>query len=142
MSDLVSLACRNRSGVVAELVVASRLLAAGHHVAVPLVDDDGVDLVVNYRFRVQIKSSGLWEVKTGYPFYSFKSPVGWSRADVYVLHGQAAGKSQERWWVIPSHALETVNGSALSLRPWGSGRRGSRSEEFSVWLDRWDLFAS
>lgn len=38
-----------------ELEAVALLLRRGHKVAVPVVDDDGVDLVVNYRTTVQVK---------------------------------------------------------------------------------------
>lgn len=44
-------------GVAAEHAAIARLLDLGHKVAVPVTDDDGVDLIVNYRWTVQVKSA-------------------------------------------------------------------------------------
>lgn len=44
-------------GTIAEHLAIAELLRRGHRVAVPVVDDDGVDLLVDYRIKVQVKSS-------------------------------------------------------------------------------------
>jgi hypothetical protein len=35
-------------------LLIARLLEIGHKIATPVVDDDGVDLIVNYRITVQV----------------------------------------------------------------------------------------
>lgn len=52
-------------GTATELEVIARLLRLGHKVATPVVDDDGVDLIVDYRTLVQVKYTGLKHPKTG-----------------------------------------------------------------------------
>lgn len=47
------------AGMATEMEVIAELLRRGRKVAVPVVDDDGVDLVVDYRWRVQVKFSSL-----------------------------------------------------------------------------------
>src|SRR4051812_22007468 len=39
-----------------EMMLAAKLMLLGHHVAIPL-EDDGVDLIVDYRVGVQVKST-------------------------------------------------------------------------------------
>src|SRR3990172_7695085 len=43
-------------GALAEIRLIAELLGRGHRVAQPVSDDDGVDLIVNYRTCVQVKS--------------------------------------------------------------------------------------
>lgn len=46
-------------GMASQMDVVATLLRLGHKVAVPVVDDDGVDLVVDYRWKVQVKFTSL-----------------------------------------------------------------------------------
>jgi hypothetical protein len=46
-------------GMASQMEVVAELLRLGHKVAVPVVDDDGVDLVVNYSVKVQVKFTSL-----------------------------------------------------------------------------------
>lgn len=47
------------SGMATQMEVVAELLRRGHKVAVPVVDDDGVDLVVNYCVKVQVKFTSV-----------------------------------------------------------------------------------
>lgn len=49
-------------GVAAEMMLVAALLERGHKVALPVVDDDGVDLIVDYRKLVQVKTSASRDV--------------------------------------------------------------------------------
>jgi hypothetical protein len=59
------------TGAVAELVAQGILIDRGHKVAVPVVDDDGVDLIVDYRTLVQVKTTGMVN-GSGVPYIHFK----------------------------------------------------------------------
>lgn len=126
------------TGKVSELAATARLLALGRKVAVPVVDDDGVDLVVDYRVRVQVKSAlapKTWETVSGYEYsaYRFDSKRGWSNADVFVLHGQDA----DRWWVVPAAALIGLGRSVSFYEGPGRGRARAIAARYE---DAWDVF--
>jgi hypothetical protein len=99
----------NLLGGISELYAAAKLLELGHKVAVPIVDDDGVDLVVDYRIRVQVKSS-----KDRGSSYSFslqrshytatgemRARRGTFNADFFVCHARTV----DAWWVVPRQWL-------------------------------------
>jgi hypothetical protein len=50
--------CSSAHGKAVEMKLAAMLLERGHEVAIPL-NDSGVDLVVDYQLRVQVKSCGV-----------------------------------------------------------------------------------
>lgn len=114
-----------RDGRVSEQLVIAKLLTLGHHVAVPVIDDDGVDLIVNYRFKVQVKSSCLRDKgdERVYRFATAPSRAGGRRdahVDVYVLHG----RDTDEWWVVSAANLQTMArfsrtpGSTLDKDAW------------------------
>lgn len=119
-------------GAASEHLAIARLLELGHRVAVPVVDDDGVDLIVNYRVTVQVKSSQLHDRGDGFFCYRFwVTPERGSEhprtrdlhVDVFLLHGRETNE----WWVV---AGEDV----------GSARRLSRRSGVGRDLENWDLF--
>lgn len=135
------------AGRACELLVAARLLELGHKVAVPIVDDDGIDLIVNYRTTVQVKSSRLVDVAPAslrgrYRYFVFKS-IRWAwNADVFVFRGVEPGQ-RDAWWIVPSSVLrDTGVKGAISLLPPGtsSGKFGKWSPAFAPYVDRWELF--
>lgn len=115
-----------RDGRVSEQLAIARLLTLGHHVAVPVIDDDGVDLIVNYRLKVQVKSSSLRDggERVFYRFATAPMRSGGRRdahVDVYVLHG----RDTDEWWVVSAANLRTMAsfsrspGSTLDKDAWG-----------------------
>lgn len=128
---------RNNIGSATEHLTIAKLLELGYRVAVPVVDDDGVDLVVNYHFRVQVKCSRLHDMQPGaYPYWTFKSPTGW-RADVYIFRG--VSEPIDRWWITP-HATLEANGlpSTVTVHPFrGCGKWGSLLAGFE---NAWHVF--
>lgn len=113
-------------GLLGEQLAIVELMRRGHKVAVPIVDDDGVDLVVNYRLRVQVKSSGLQRVepKRGYVYYQYAwSQLNRSRGkcDFFLLHALAVDGA-DRWWVVPAGAMPLRNDlrfTADASKGWG-----------------------
>lgn len=113
-------------GLLGEQLAIVELMRRGFKVAVPVVDDDGVDLVVNYRLRVQVKSSGRQRVEPlrGYVYYQYAwSQLDRSRGkcDFFALHALAADRS-DRWWVVPAAAMPLRNDLRFSedaSRGWG-----------------------
>lgn len=128
-------------GRASEFEVIARLLRSGHKVAVPVVDDDGVDLVVNYRTTVQVKMSGVFQVAQGpnpekYQYNIFKSPSKTWNADVFIFHG--VGPLGDTWWVIPAGVLADYgHSSSQSLRPPTVANPTPRWHE---WIDAWHVF--
>lgn len=121
-------------GAVAEHEAIARLLSLGHKVAVPVVDDDGVDLIVNYRVPVQVKWTSQND-PAGFP----RMQLGrWVRAHpgapkrfrgaiaphVLVVLVRVA---RVGWYVVPADRLR-------GLRNVSFGR--CRDE----WREAWDLF--
>lgn len=117
-------------GALSELWLQRELLARGHKLAVPLVDDDGVDLVVDYRLTVQVKSRRVQQLETrpGYVYDAvvFKAP---GRADVLAL------TAADRWWFIPRSEVPNRSGFSLLL----DATRG-RAARFQEYEDAWWVF--
>lgn len=124
-------------GALAEHLAITELLRRGHKVAVPVVDDDGVDLVVNYSVRVQVKNAHrrAVEVQPGYVYdkFGWRSKHRWAEADVFLLHGYEGGLS--RWWVVPAAALL---GHAESLMLYVGGKGGRQT--IALFEDAWSVF--
>lgn len=121
-------------GAVSEHLVIAKLLALGHRVAIPVVDDDGVDLVVDYRRTVQVKSSMAANVHNGHRFHVFTDPKNRWKADYFVFHGR--GELPDTFWVVPGGVLREENvGQSVSLHP----DKGGRSSRFARYIDAWHL---
>jgi hypothetical protein len=133
-------------GKVAELRAEERLWLRGHKVAHPGTDDDGVDLVVDYRIAVQVKATsstpraGVWNVSLNSMRASERSVKGTLRdhVDVLLVHAYPI----DAWWCIPRSALAAVRAyqvSGLSLHEVPSPGRGNASL-LASYRDRWDIF--
>ncbi len=132
-------------GQVSEILCAAKLLELGHRVAVPIVDDDGVDLVVNYRTTVQVKSSGLHDLFSGksqegrYYFFVFGGLAEAWHADVLILRGVTAAR--DFWWVLPRDVVPRGRGKrSYSVAPPGFARRAGFSTLVAPFLDKWEVF--
>lgn len=128
-------------GAAVEHAVIGRLLEAGRKVAVPVVDDDGVDLVVDYAVKVQVKScAGLrsrsdgnvkWEFDGRTPGRDGRSHDGNAGrrrvvvADVFVFFA----REERIWWVVPA---AEVRGSRFKITPGGAND--------ARWRDAWNVF--
>jgi PD-(D/E)XK endonuclease len=118
-------------GKAAEMDAIGRLLRLGHRVAVPVCDDDGVDLVVDYRVTVQVKSTGCFAGPHGYPMVSLQKgrrgqrsrggSVVRSHVDVFAVYAVDVG-----WWVIPREAMPRTG---LWLGP-----------RYEQWREAWEIF--
>jgi hypothetical protein len=129
----------SRRGKLAEQLAIVELLERGHSVALPVVDDDGVDLVVNYRLRVQVKScqEKAWESVPGYPYRGFSwsvKPGRKNKADVFLFYGRL--ESGGRWFVVPVSILRDV-ASVVNLYV---GSRRGLSAVLPQYENRWELF--
>jgi len=125
-------------GKASEYELTAELLRRGHNVAIPVVDDHAVDLVVNYRLRVQVKSSQR-NRQGGYSFSGGVASGSLLRgsAEIFVLYG----RGPDVWWIIPRSALERCAGDAkgIGLNPKPTSRSG-KSTELNEWIDAWHLF--
>lgn len=137
-------------GKASELAAIARLLAMGHRVAVPVVDDDGVDFVVDYRTTVQVKSTGTFSVRPeqgqyGEYRFDFAGSQNTSRAgskfrpiraEVLVFHA----RPEDMWWIVPRYALlEAGVSQRVNFRP--EPRIRCRAGDLSdQWLDAWHVF--
>lgn len=93
-----------RRGHIAEQWAIAECLERGFHVAVPVVDDDGVDLIVNYRNTVQVKSTmaPCWERENRLIWRMNKNPhVRHRNADYFALCWFEA----RRWWIFPRDVI-------------------------------------
>lgn len=126
-------------GAVAEQLAIAELLRRGHKVAVPVVDDDGVDLVVNYSVRVQVKSAHRKRLETvpgyGYQTYSWNSKRGWCLADVFLLYGRSPDVG-DRWWVVP----QAVVASASTMVNLYEGSSRGISAALASYEGAWGVF--
>lgn len=123
-----------------EMMAAAKLMLLGHHVAVPL-EDDGVDLIVDYRWCVQVKCSserdsyGRLKVKLN------KSTRG--RRGVYLNpHVNALvvfARDTERWWVVPLSAFRSGVPSQFEVTEHLAPAR-TKLSELSSFLDAWWVF--
>ena len=123
-------------GAVSEHLVVARLLDLGRRVAIPVVDDDGVDLVVDYRTTVQVKSSVCGAGETYRFAFTTRRP---NRADVFVLHG----RDPEAWWIVPGDVIRSYGGAAaisIALNPCAAPRRKHRFTECWEYRDAWHVF--
>ena len=126
-------------GQIAEYRAVAELLARGHRVARPVVDDDGVDLIVDYGTTVQVKSTSGWDAAKGRFRFHTRSGSGIrqqyragavkvgvpANVDVLLCHSLAEGL----WWVMPAEALERR--SNANVVP------GNRLDHYR---DNWRLF--
>lgn len=111
-------------GTAAEMLLAALLLERGHNVAVPLVDDDGVDLIVDYRTLVQVKTSGsrsehgslVVELRNNSKVSSLRPHI-----DVVAVFDREG----RRWWFVPG---SEVSSNRLRLR------------DDSPWMENWGSF--
>jgi hypothetical protein len=115
----------SRLGVLSEHAAISKLLAVGWHVAVPVVDDDGVDLVVNYRHKVQVRGTrattpnavNCWvfsySKRYGYRHDGSRRPRPTQMAADFLLCHAAP---IDAWWVVPREWLHEAG-----LRPDATG---------------------
>lgn len=120
-------------GAAAEFEAISLLLRRGHKVAVPVVDDDGVDLIVDYRVTVQVKSTAMRSSR-GLPILGAARHVRrhrgeastWrvigSHVDVVLVSVRDVG-----WYVIPRDVI-------------GARRNVSLGPSMDPWREAWDVF--
>lgn len=130
----VSAASWSAIGRAAELELAALLIERGHSVAQVLVDD-GIDLVVDYSIKVQVKMTGAVR-NNGAPAVEFdhrgsagsRRPGGKSiidpRVDLLVVKFRPTGA----WWVIPRSVFGEVDRLVLG-------------KKYAHYRDAWGLFS-
>lgn len=91
----------------------------------PLVDDHTVDLIVNYRITVQVKSASSRDVR-GRLSISLGARLP-DHVDVLAVYALDAC----RWWFIPAEHV----GIGRTVKLHEGWKRGP-----STWLDSWHIF--
>ena len=100
------------NGALSEQAAIDRLLRLGYKVAVPVIDDDGVDLVVNYRHTVQVKSTQ--HINRGGQSWVFSAARAWYRGGSLYKYATKPGTATffvchavpiDAWWVVPRQQL-------------------------------------
>ncbi len=141
-------------GAIAETKAITKLLELGHKVAIPVVDDDGVDLVVNYTTTVQVKARSAACVNSPTGTYAF-SPSGSTRryssngrsdkrpqvpfADVLIFYAIDIGA----WWILTADQLHEAGATpgveSITLRAWP--KSDSQYSRISIeGRDAWHVF--
>ena len=136
-------------GALSEMAAIQHLLEMGYKVAVPVVDDDGVDFVVNYHHTAQVKSSRrqqstswMFNYSTGATYRADGSRLYRRRpthAAFFICHAVPI----DAWWVIPRErlaeagfSLESGQGFTLSSDP---QIRSKYSRLAAECRDAWEL---
>jgi hypothetical protein len=125
------------TGIAAEAELVAALLKLGHKVAIPCCDDDGVDLIVNYRTLVQVKASahrnprGLLKVGGG-----ARGPLIRDHVDIFAAHALDSGA----WWFVPGDVFRS---SGANNGVWFAEHARNvrcRATMLSGWRDAWHVF--
>lgn len=132
---------KQASGQITEHEAIVKLLRLGHQVAVPVVDDDGVDMIVNYKHLVQVKSQHTQSQASGTSWiFQYAGPRRREvRADMFIFHAAPI----DAWWVIPTAVLlefgigTRQTGLSLSTLPQRAYKHRHLSETYR---DAWHLF--
>jgi len=117
------------TGALGETKAVAELLQRGYKVARPVVDDDGVDLIVSYRITVQVKTARRWTSR-GWNFQCFqraRRAALPSHIDILLCHALDVGA----WWMIPAPVARDRDQETLAIRT---------GSPLDVWRGRWDLF--
>lgn len=136
---------RAQRGCVAEHRAIVALLERGHKVAVPVVDDDGVDLIVDYRLTVQVKSTSLagptWQFALGGGYYGADGIRAYRQPpDAHIA--LCFAETIQTWWVVPMRWLReaglrsTTMGFSLA---WPVRRRTQYAALSSTCREAWHL---
>ena len=120
-------------GKVAELQLASELIQRGHKIAVPICDDHGVDLVVDYLLRVQVKSSSLHPMAVkGYSYQAFMwTKIRPLEVDVFALNGEG------RWFFVPSRFFGDVTKTTVTYY---EGMTRGKTKGIGGYENAWEVF--
>jgi hypothetical protein len=132
-------------GAIAEQEAIVELVKRGHRVAVPVVDDHGVDLVVNYRVAVQVKATTT-RFESGHVHVSLfsgkengeKVPGLREHVDALIVRVP----TEDAWFIFPRSVLEEVNAyrkTGMAFHLTAAGTRGI-SRVLASYRDRWDVF--
>jgi hypothetical protein len=123
-------------GISAEMLLVSRLLELDHKLAIPVTDDDGIDVIVNYRTTVQVKSSGK-RTDSGCLQVSLQTTRA---AERHRSHGQLRphvdvlavyARDTRSWWFIPRAEVK-ARGNLL-IREHGT-------THYAQWHEAWHVF--
>ena len=124
-------------GMAAETLLISELLERGHKVAVPVIDDDGVDLIVNYTLKIQVKSTAIRNsagaLKVELCRSCYRNAGGEARDRSIKAHVDILAvfaRDHREWWFVPRHALRSSKRLSLA----------DSSPTYGAWREAWDVF--
>lgn len=126
-------------GTSAQMLATSKLLELGYKVAIPVTDDDGVDLIVNYCVKVQVKScasrreNGVLQValRNRRKGRGTEHVLG-THVDVVAVYARDTGN----WWIIPRDVLGLRNRLYLWDTPAQTGPR-----PWDPYLNAWSVMS-
>lgn len=111
-------------GTMSEHAAIVRLLERGHKVAKPVLDDEGADLWIDCRYRLQVKAStssshgrgNTWRFIGRSYYYRADGSRGVHGADVhgadfFLCHAVPA----DAWWIVPTERLRDLGRFTLTL---------------------------
>ena len=134
-----------RTGCISEHLAIAELLQRGHTVAVPVVDDEGIDLIVDYRTTVQVKSGSQqgvgnsWNFSIGHSKYKANGARHYRRcleAQVFIFHAVPIAA----WWIIPTRwILEAGIGECIGISLTASPGKTKYGNLSRTCRDAWDL---
>lgn len=89
-------------GISAEMLLTARLLELGLKVAIPVTDDDGIDLIVNYGIKVQVKSTAYRRQNGHIRVKNYRGSRGGramiaTHVDIIAVYA----RDTRTWWFIP-----------------------------------------
>jgi hypothetical protein len=120
-----------------EHILRGELMLRGHQILVPDVDN-GIDMVVNWRHRTQVKSSSFLPVRQGgrrsyvrFGLHSHSCRGAWRGrtakcpdVDIYALYWIP----DRTWWFVPHHEMPDKS-NVIYITP-----------KMEPWRDFWAIF--
>ena len=130
-------------GALSELRAAELLIERGHRVAKPIVDDFGIDLIVDYHrgsaITVQVRCSrakaNLKYTHSSNPVWRFRAFERSIAADIVMFHVRPLGA----WWIAPRDVVPMRKVITCMEKRVRTLRRDA-TYDMDPWRERWDLF--
>src|SRR5947209_4935295 len=104
MQDSLGDSWASTIGEVAECRAVAELLLRGHKVARPSIDNDAIDLVIDYRLRAQVKctTQANWRGSFSFTLRTGTRPSLAGHIDVVIFHAL----DPQLWWLALAPDLD------------------------------------